>query len=186
MAASFNDMQILATDSTFGARVGSALWQWCVTVSNEAWSATHQQRKNYAAQILNNPTLYRPFFINVSSVDTTVINDATVASSAASFTGSITATVLTVTVLTSGTIQDGQTISGAGVTVGTVITSLGTGSGGTGTYNVNNTQTVISGSLTAGPTVITAGNVAGQAELITDTHIGNAVSAAFNAFISGV
>src|SRR6266481_2253017 len=104
MAASFNDMQILATDSTFGARVGSALWQWCVTVSNEAWSATHQQRKNYAAQLLNNPTLYRPFFINVSSVDTTVINDATVASSAASFTGSITATVLTVTVLVSGTI----------------------------------------------------------------------------------
>lgn len=65
-------------------------------------------------------------------------------------TGSIATTVLTVTVVTSGTLAVGQTISGSGVTVGTTITSLGTGTGGTGTYNLSASQTVISETITVG------------------------------------
>ena len=61
--------------------------------------------------------------------------------------GTIAATVLTVNSVTStpspgATIAIGRVIGGAGVTAGTVITSLGTGAGGTGTYNINNSQTV--------------------------------------------
>lgn len=45
-----------------------------------------------------------------------------------------------------GTVTTGyavnQTVTGSGVAAGTVITSLGTGTGGAGTYNVNLTQTV--------------------------------------------
>ena len=50
------------------------------------------------------------------------------------FTGSISGTLLTVTAVASGVIQIGQAISGAGIPAGTVITELGTGTGGIGTY----------------------------------------------------
>lgn len=64
--------------------------------------------------------------------------------SAATFTGSISTTTLTVTSVLSGTIAVGQAIFGQGVSQNTVITALGTGTGGTGTYTVSNTQTVAS------------------------------------------
>jgi hypothetical protein len=70
-------------------------------------------------------------------------------STSAVITGSITTTVLTVTEVTSGALVVGQTISGPSVEADTVITSFGTGSGGVGTYNVNNSQTVPSASLSA-------------------------------------
>jgi hypothetical protein len=67
-------------------------------------------------------------------------------------TGSITTTVLTVTSTPAGSvISPGDTVTGTGVTAGTVITSYGTGTGGNGTYNVNNSQTVGSESLTITP-----------------------------------
>lgn len=44
----------------------------------------------------------------------------------------------------------GSTISGSGVTAGTVITAVGTGTGGIGTYTVNNSQTVSNTAMTAG------------------------------------
>jgi hypothetical protein len=116
MAASYSDMSFLASDVGFIARVGSALWQQCNNISNESWSATHQARKNYVAQILNTPTQYKPLFVNVVSVDTTVIADATV----------------------------------------------------------------------GGTVVLTTVNAPAQAALVTDVHIGNAISAAFNAFIAGI
>ena len=70
------------------------------------------------------------------------------AGSGASVTGSISTTTLTVTAVASGTVYVGQSVQGTGVTAGTVITALGTGAGGTGTYTVNNSQTVGSESLT--------------------------------------
>lgn len=73
-------------------------------------------------------------------------NDLSVISGAA-FTGSIAGATLTVTVLGSGAIAVGQTVVGAAQ--GTIITALGTGTGGTGTYGINLTQTVASGSLTS-------------------------------------
>ena len=66
-----------------------------------------------------------------------------------SFTGSITGSVLTVTAVASGVLQASQTLCGSGITPGTLISSLGTGTGGVGTYNVSQSQTVASGSMTA-------------------------------------
>lgn len=63
-------------------------------------------------------------------------------------TGTIAGTVLTVTGVTSGTIHNTDTIYGSGVSSAT-ITSLGTGTGGIGTYNIDISQSV------AVPTTIT-------------------------------
>ncbi len=67
----------------------------------------------------------------------------------ASVTGSISGTTLTVTAVASGDIDIGQTLSGSGVTSGTQITGFVTGSGDTGTYTVNVSQTVASTTITA-------------------------------------
>ena len=61
---------------------------------------------------------------------------------AATFTGYISGKTLTVTAVASGTVAVGQIISGNNVTSNTTITALGSGSGGTGTYTVNFSQTV--------------------------------------------
>ena len=67
----------------------------------------------------------------------------------ASFVGSISGTTLTVTLVKSGTIAVGQSIFGAGVSAETVISQLGSGSGGIGTYTLNISQTISSESLTS-------------------------------------
>ncbi|WP_267550379.1 DUF3383 family protein [Rhizobium rhizogenes] len=61
---------------------------------------------------------------------------------------------LTATAVASGTLSIGQTVSGGTTAVGTIITALGTGTGLTGTYIVNLTQTVTSGSLTTTGTAL--------------------------------
>jgi len=59
------------------------------------------------------------------------------------FNGYISGTTLTVTTAAPlNSLGTGQTISATGVTGGTRITALGTGTGGVGTYTVNNSQTV--------------------------------------------
>jgi hypothetical protein len=68
-----------------------------------------------------------------------------------SFTGSISGTTLTVTAVASGTLQVGFGIFGTGTADDQYITALGTGTGGTGTYTVNTSQTLSSTSMTAGP-----------------------------------
>lgn len=67
---------------------------------------------------------------------------------ASSFTASISGTTLNVTAVGSGTLSLGQVISGSGITAGTMITAFGTGTGSTGTYTVNDTQTVGSEAMT--------------------------------------
>ena len=59
----------------------------------------------------------------------------------AQFIGSVSGTTLTVTLMKSGTIAAGQSLFGLGVTPETIITALGTGTGGVGTYTVNLSQT---------------------------------------------
>lgn len=59
----------------------------------------------------------------------------------AQFQGTIASNVLTTT-STIGSLQVGQTLTGAGVTAGTTIVSYGTGTGGNGTYNVTSTPNV--------------------------------------------
>jgi len=61
-----------------------------------------------------------------------------------SFTGSISGTTLTVSAVGSGVILSGMTITGTGIVSGTTITDFISGTGGIGTYKVNNSQTVSS------------------------------------------
>lgn len=71
----------------------------------------------------------------------------------AAFTGSVSGSTLTVSTLTSGTLAIGQEVQGTSIPVGTYIASLGTGSGGTGTYFLNTTPgTIASGTFTSAPT----------------------------------
>lgn len=62
-------------------------------------------------------------------------------------TASIAGNVLTVSVLTSGILNIGVVVSGAGIRAGTTITALGTGLGGAGTYILNISQTFSSGTI---------------------------------------
>lgn len=83
-------------------------------------------------------------------------------------TGAISTTTLTVSAVTSGSLKVGQTLSGAGITVGTRITALGTGTGGTGTYTVSASQTAASTTVTANSLVVT--NSAGDTIYTRGTH----------------
>lgn len=69
----------------------------------------------------------------------------------ASVTGAISGTTLTVSAVGggSGPLVVGMTISGTGVTAATKITALGTGTGGTGTYTVDTSQTASSTAISA-------------------------------------
>lgn len=79
------------------------------------------------------------------------------APSSAIFTGSISTTTLTVTSVQSGTIAVGQAIFGQGIAQNSVITALGTGTGGVGTYTVSDSQTVASTAINsvASPAIVT-------------------------------
>jgi hypothetical protein len=63
---------------------------------------------------------------------------------AAIFTASISGTTMTVSNVESGVLAVGQQVFGPNVDQETVITALGTGSGGTGTYTISVSQTVAS------------------------------------------
>jgi hypothetical protein len=62
----------------------------------------------------------------------------------AEFDADIATTTMTVSAVASGTIELGMEVTGSGVTPGTRITEYGTGTGGTGTYIVSESQTVSS------------------------------------------
>ena len=122
-------------------------------------------------------------------------------SSTASVTGFISGTVLDVTAVTSGALVVGQTIFGTGVADDTVITALGTGSGGVGTYNINNSQTVSSGPISAlgifrdtpltggsgtgatGNIIVTGGSV--TAASVVEPGVGYAVGDSLSAALTG-
>lgn len=93
-----------------------------------------------------------------------------------SFTGSITGTVLTVTATLPGAaIGVGCLITGSGVAKGTGIISVGTGAGGVGTYNLNVSQTVASGTMYA----------SAAAWILTDQAFHNDVPGDFLGIVAG-
>ena len=102
---------------------------------------------------------------------------------AASFVGGISngsgasGTTLNVTAVNSGVIFIGQRITGTGVSSNTEVTGFLSGSGGTGTYTVNNTQ------LVSGGTTITG---AAGAVATTPASGDNSVNIATTAFVQNV
>ena len=104
----------------------------------------------------------------VSSLGTT--NFVTIgAASTAVVTGAVATTVLTVSAVSSGALAVGTYITGTNVTTGTYIVSLGTGTGGVGTYNLNQ-------SMTASSTTITGQPVPGTAFIATGVGAGTGVA----------
>jgi hypothetical protein len=86
----------------------------------------------------------------------------------ASFVGSVSGTTLTVTQVKSGTIGISQQLFGPGMLPETIITGLGSGSGGVGTYTINNSQTIASTELNS--TVVAAeftGSISGNILTVT-------------------
>jgi len=79
-----------------------------------------------------------PVSPSLAAIAQPVFNGATSTAS------SISTTILTVGGTVTGTFAVGQVISGTGVTSGTRITALGSGTGGAGTYSINTSQTVSS------------------------------------------
>ena len=96
------------------------------------------------------------FFLGSQSVIVGTINNGS----------SSAGTVLTVTSVTSGQLGIGQTVTGVGVTAGTVITAFGTGTGGTGTYTVNNSQLISSETLNTQVIVASFGSKTGPAVFV--------------------
>ena len=88
--------------------------------------------------------------------------------SAAQFIGYTSGTTLYVTSMKSGTLAVGQQLFGVGVTAETVITALGSGSGGVGTYTINLSQTVTSQTLnTAAVAARVTGSISGTVLTVT-------------------
>ena len=86
----------------------------------------------------------------------------------ANFTGSVSTTTLNVTQVKSGTLAVGQQLFGPGITAETVITALGTGSGGAGSYTINNSQTIASTELsTAASAAIFTASISGNVMSVT-------------------
>jgi len=86
----------------------------------------------------------------------------------AEFVGSISGTTLTVTLMKSGTIAVSQQVLCDGILPGTVITALGTGTGGVGTYTINRTQTIASRDInTAAVGAVVTGSISGTVLTVT-------------------
>lgn len=116
------------------------------------------------------------------SIGTYAVNNAQLVGGTA-----ITATygLLTVSILSSGSLAIGQQLNGTGVSAGTQITQLGTGVGGTGTYYVSPAQAFLSGVLTAvgAPVAVTYDSVSGGFQVTSGVSPGSAASTA--AFATG-
>jgi len=85
-------------------------------------------------------------------LDAYAIENDTNQTSGASFAASISGNVMTVTTVSAGTLAVGQTILGAGVAAGTYLSAfipVTGGTGGTGTYTLNNSQSVGSELMTS-------------------------------------
>lgn len=95
-----------------------------------------------------------------------VTNNATT-SSAASITA--TSTTMTVSAVGSGTVAVGDQATGSGVTTGTYIGGLGTGSGGTGTYILTQGMQFASTTVTLTQPVVTWDSVSGAFIIISST-----------------
>jgi hypothetical protein len=87
---------------------------------------------------------------------TDVTAPGTTSATPISFTGSISGRVLAASSVT-GTLQVGTTIAGAGIPSFVIITSLGTGTGGAGTYNLSASLSISSEAMTGSGLIGTSG-----------------------------
>lgn len=78
MTASYSDSFQLSINGSFQNRVQESLVHACINVGTEAWTVPfHRERATFAAQVLNAPAGFVPFFANAIATDATVLADAT-------------------------------------------------------------------------------------------------------------
>lgn len=96
-----------------------------------------------------NPMIPVTVRISIGSQQNANFSRTPLYASPGAFTGSIADDLLTVSAVSAGALQAGQTIAGAGVTAGTTILAQASGTtGGIGTYTVDREQTVASEAMT--------------------------------------
>lgn len=98
-----------------------------------------------------NTGTYNLSTINLLTVSSEAMTAPNIPPVAFSATATIAGTTMTVSAVASGSLRIGDEVFGTGVAANTVITALGSGVGGTGTYTVNNSQTVTPGVTITGP-----------------------------------
>ena len=126
-----------------------------VSGTNEGWNEVWWFYPTANSQVNNAYVIYNHLekIWYYGTIDRTAWSDSSLreypqALTATYFTGAISGTTLTVTNSVVGIVQVGSVIEGTGVAVGTIITALGTGIGGAGTYTVNISQLVTSTAMT--------------------------------------
>jgi hypothetical protein len=167
-----------------------SLWNW-VTLSSLKLISLGTNLKFY----IENGGVYHditPLRIQSSNAVTLLNPISTVQGSStvtlttnAIFTGTISGTTLTVSAVTANYIAVDQVISGTGITVGTKITALGTGTGGAGTYTIDTSQTVSSPTTITGinPTSVAATLQTGDGvTLITSAAVGGVPATQINEY----
>lgn len=127
-----------------------------VSGTNEGWNEVWWFYPTATSQINNAYIIYNHLekIWYYGSIERTAWSDSSLrdypqAFTATYITASITGTTMTVTAINSGMLKIGSVITGGAVLTGTLITALGTGTGGLGTYTINISQTVLSSNLTA-------------------------------------
>ena len=131
-----------------------------VVIDGNTWTATGTSLAS--ATSFSNAASLLQTAITASPPTGSSSTTSTIAATTNAFTGSIYGNTLTITAISSGLIVPGTTVTGTGVTSGTIITSQLTGTNqGVGTYSVNISQTVASESMTGAYGLFTAGTVTG-------------------------
>ena len=157
------------TNSTFTLNVGATLNDTLQCISMRAISSanyydnSHLTVSSVATNVVTWVSPTQPYQTIVAG-DLMCFN-----ANGSTFTGNISGTTLTVSSVTTGTLYIGSIVTGTGITSGTKITAFGTGSGGVGTYTVNNSQTIASQTMGGTPVAYTVSSVNTTTRQITFT-----------------
>ena len=117
--------------------------------TNEGWNEVWWFYPTADSQVNNAYVIYNHLekIWYYGTIDRTAWSDSSLreypqAVTATYFTGAVSGTTLTVSSVSAGILAVGSVITGTGLATGTIITALGTGLGGAGTYTVNISQLV--------------------------------------------
>ena len=139
------------TPSVTQSNILAAVRLFLLDILPDGWKVVPGQRNRVAEPKETNFVVMTPIRQERLSTNVDTYQDAV-------FTGSIAGNAMSITAVNpafTGQLEVGKTIFGVGVTAGTKITALGSGSGGIGTYTVNNAQTITNRTLAAGEERIT-------------------------------
>lgn len=125
--------------SLFGDYAGDGVWAMC-------WLSASECLAVYLNRLVHSTNANAPALAKDGVATWTLRGDPASMQQEASCTASITSGVMNVTAMISGTLALGQVLSSpaGGISAEIFITSFGTGTGGTGTYNVTSVQPNVS------------------------------------------